>query len=80
MSFNVPDNFEEYVDEIAILADETPVLLLSHSFAKQVYNEIKVLSKTITTSKLSKPLFRARIYKKGRYIIKATSYLQIRKI
>ncbi|WP_176539448.1 RES family NAD+ phosphorylase [Bacillus cereus] len=65
MSFDVPDNFEEYIDEIAILADETPFLLLSHPFAKEVYNEIKALSKTITTSKLSRPLFRARVYKKG---------------
>ncbi|PJN86845.1 RES family NAD+ phosphorylase [Bacillus sp. mrc49] len=65
MSFDVPDNFNNYLNDIALLADKTPFLLLSHPFAKQVYNEISELSKTINNSKLSNPLFRARVYKRG---------------
>ncbi|WP_274856903.1 RES family NAD+ phosphorylase [Bacillus methanolicus] len=65
MSFDVPDNFENNVNEIASIAERTPFLLLSHPFAQQVYNEIEAFSKTMTPSNLPKPLFRARMYKRN---------------
>ncbi len=65
ITFDVPDNFEDYLEEIAILANKTPFLLLSHPFANMVYNEIIELSNNSNISRLTYPLFRARKFKKG---------------
>lgn len=69
MRFEVPDDFEDILNEIALLAEKAPFLLLSHPFAQQVYDEINALSKTTTTSNLNKTLFRARKYRKDKTYI-----------
>lgn len=62
MEFDVPINFESHLEEIALLAEKTPFLMLNHPFAKLVYDEIHELSKTINSSELKKNLYRARKY------------------
>jgi RES domain-containing protein len=60
INFEVPENFEDSLNEIARIAEQTPFLLLNHPFAQEVFKEIEVLSNIVATSKLSSPLFRAR--------------------
>ena len=62
LNFDVPDNFDSNVHEIATLAEKTPFLLMLHPFAKEVYTEIEVISKSIEPSLLPNPLYRARVY------------------
>lgn len=64
--FDVPDHFYHYVTEITQIAEETPFLMLSHPFAKEVYKELNNISKTTNPSKITDSLFRARVYQKGK--------------
>lgn len=60
LKFEVPSRFEIDAEEIAALANRTPFLLLSHPFAKSVYNEIHRISKNVPLSVLPSPMFRSR--------------------
>ncbi|MHC5268487.1 RES family NAD+ phosphorylase [Enterococcus sp. LJL98] len=66
ITFDVPLNFEKYLEEIALLSEKNPFLILDHPFAKSVYNEIHELSKKINSSELEVPLYRARNYKRNK--------------
>jgi len=62
MPFDVPDGFEQRIEEIAKISDETPFLLLSHPFALEVYQEIASIS---LSTELATPLnsfYRARLF------------------
>lgn len=65
MRFDVPNNFEFDIDEIAKFADSTPFLMLSHPFAKQVYDEINALSGLTNNSLSENTLYRARRYEEN---------------
>lgn len=62
MPFNVPNGFEQLIEEIAKIAYETPFLLLSHPFALNVFQEISNISLTTGPKILSNTLYRARIF------------------
>ena len=58
--FTTPEGFEEKSEEMAQIAGKTPFLVLSHPFAKQVYDDIKRVGSKITPSKLLDNYYRAR--------------------
>jgi len=60
LKFDVPVRFEIDAEEIAILAERTPFLLLSHPFAQEVFEEIHQISKNVPVCSLPVPLYRAR--------------------
>ncbi|WPS87817.1 RES family NAD+ phosphorylase [Brevibacillus halotolerans] len=62
MPFDVPDGFEQLIEDIAKISYETPFLLLSHSFALDVYQEISKISLTTVPLTLSKTMHRARTF------------------
>ncbi|MEY8757926.1 RES family NAD+ phosphorylase [Peribacillus frigoritolerans] len=59
MNFDIPENFEDTLKEIAAVAEDTPFLLYEQPFVKKVCKEIETISKTIKTSDVVNPLFRA---------------------
>ncbi len=67
MRFQVPDDFEKHVNDIARIAESTPFLLLKNSFAQRVYNEIEAHSLETSSSQLAKKYFRARSFEKRVY-------------
>ncbi|MDC0764138.1 RES family NAD+ phosphorylase [Brevibacillus sp. AG] len=62
LKFDKPDFFDDYLIEIASIAEKTPFLMLSHEFAQRVYHEIHSISASISNSSVPTPLFRARTY------------------
>lgn len=67
LNFDVPDDFDSNVHEIADLADKTPFLLMLHPFSQEIYNEIEGISKSTKPFLLSNPLYRARVYDNEHY-------------
>ncbi|MTI70526.1 MAG: RES domain-containing protein [Firmicutes bacterium] len=65
MCFELPDDFEDILDEIGELANKTPFLILSHTFAMDVYKEIKKIGETAKKSPLNGTYYRARRYEKN---------------
>ncbi|CCO49243.1 hypothetical protein VIBNISOn1_800024 [Vibrio nigripulchritudo SOn1] len=59
--FEPVDDFENIIEEIALLSKNSPFLLLKHSFAVQVFNAIKELSEEVPSLLLSTSLYRARV-------------------
>ncbi|EJQ32385.1 hypothetical protein IEC_05397 [Bacillus toyonensis] len=70
LRFDVPDDFDSNVCEIADIAEKTPFLLMLHPFSQEIYNEIEVISKNTDLSLLSTPLYRARVYESEYYYVK----------
>jgi len=58
--FDVPDGFEEHVDQIALIAAVTPFLVLTNEFARTVYDEIHRAENSVGSADLP-PHFRARV-------------------
>ena len=63
LPFDLIDDFESIIYEIANIANKTPFLLLDHPFARKVYEAIIELAKESTTKRHEKPLYRARTKK-----------------
>jgi len=61
LPFDVVDDFEDKMKEIADVSQKTPFLLLDHPFAKDVYRAIVDLSKEVETKTLENSLYRARM-------------------
>lgn len=66
MCFELPDNFEDTLDEIEQLANKTPFLILSHPFALKVYKELKKLGEEIEAFPVDVMYYRARRYDKDK--------------
>ncbi len=60
LPFDVVDDFELIIGEIADISNKTPFLLLENKFANQVYEAITDLSKESTQTIVDNSLFRAR--------------------
>jgi hypothetical protein len=60
LPFDVVDDFEYIINEIADISNKTPFLLLNNQFARVVYETIIELAKESTSKKHEKPLYRAR--------------------
>ncbi|MCK5607450.1 RES family NAD+ phosphorylase [Candidatus Pacearchaeota archaeon] len=60
LPFDVVENFEDKINEIAKISQKTPFLLLEHPFAKEVYKAIVDLSKESKPTTLENSLYRAR--------------------
>lgn len=60
LPFSIPSGFEVAVDEIANISIRTPFLLLTHPFAKQVFELVKRLSFETQIRRIDERLFRAR--------------------
>lgn len=60
LPFNIPDNFDSDVEEIAKLAATTPFLLLQHPLCVRVFNLIQRLSTSTPMEKIAERLYRAR--------------------
>jgi RES domain-containing protein len=58
--FRVPDELSTYVGEIADIASRTPFLLLTHTFAREVFDVILALGRAAILRKNLGSLFRAR--------------------
>lgn len=63
-SFDLPDGFENELEEIDKIASETPFLLLLHPLAQNVYNEIKKLSEKVEAIHIDDNYYRGRILEK----------------
>ena len=61
LPFDTDEATEEFIDGIAELAQRTPFLLLTHDFARQVYEAICSLASTSVSARLETSLFRARV-------------------
>jgi hypothetical protein len=64
-SFDVPDEFYEWVEEIGDLGRNSPFLLLTHPFAKKVFDTILDLGTKASLETLAMPLFRGRVLQSG---------------
>jgi hypothetical protein len=60
LPFDVVDDFEYIIKEIAEISNNTPFLLLNNEFAKRVYDSVIDLSKETERAAFGKSLFRAR--------------------
>ena len=60
LPFDVVEDFEDKLNEIAGIATKTPFMLMEHYFAKEVYDAIKELAPEVKPRKLNFSLFRAR--------------------
>jgi hypothetical protein len=60
LPFDVIDDFEYEIAELAEIAQKTPFLLLEYPFAKDVYETIKAISKNTISNNISLKLYRAR--------------------
>ena len=60
LPFDVPDDFEEKIEEISFLARETPFLLLKNEFAKDIFSVLEDLASSTVASKIESNMFRAR--------------------
>jgi hypothetical protein len=58
-NFNLPDDFEQAIDEIGKIVNSTPFLLLQHSFAKLVLREVNAIGDGLAPS-LPELHYRAR--------------------
>lgn len=70
LRFDVPDNFDSNVHEIAAIAEKTPFLLMLHPFCQEIYNEIESISKRTNPTVLPNPLYRARVYDYEHHYVK----------
>jgi len=61
LPFDVDPDFENTITDIAILADQTPFLILSHDFAQEVYNTLRRIGSSLDTTVLRGSLWRARL-------------------
>lgn len=60
LPFDVEDDFESNIEELAEIAHSTPFLMLRHEFAIQVLSTIDELSRKLESTIFAKPLCRAR--------------------
>lgn len=60
LPFELPEDFEEVVTEIAATAERTPFLILSHPFAAEVFEAIKKAASGSDNLQSLSQLFRAR--------------------
>lgn len=58
--FDIPDKFEESIQQVSELARSTPFLLLEHKYCRELLLAIRDLSDEVPSGPLSHPLFRAR--------------------
>jgi len=58
--FDVDPEIEDTIQEIADIATATPFLLLTHPFAKQVYDLLVTIGRTVSPTQFDKPLYRGR--------------------
>jgi len=56
-----PNEFEEDINSIAELSENTPFLLLSNYFANETFELLKKLAESTTSNKIEQTLYRARI-------------------
>ncbi len=59
--FTVPDDIERSIQELGKIAKSTPFLLLNHPFAKETFEMLTNISKTIQPTQLKEYLYRARL-------------------
>lgn len=60
--FDIPLDFEDQLEEIDLLAKNTPFLLLSHPLAKKAFDTITNLAKSTASKKINEKYFRARVF------------------
>lgn len=65
LPFTPPHGHKELIKEIAEVANKTPFLLLTHTFARQVFEAITSLSQQTLSEPFDMQLFRARILEPG---------------
>ncbi|WP_439638710.1 RES family NAD+ phosphorylase [Nevskia sp.] len=58
--FNVPQDFEHTIRDVAALAKATPFLLLEHDFCRKVLSAVRSLAATLPIQKLERHLYRGR--------------------
>jgi RES domain-containing protein len=63
LPFDVDPLFEEFIGEIAILAELTPFLILSHKFAQEVLHTIRNVGSSLKPTIIQGNMYRARIIK-----------------
>jgi len=63
LPFDVVEDFEDKLNEIAGIASSTPFMLMEHYFAKEVYEAINELGAYVKPTKINSALFRARTVK-----------------
>lgn len=64
--FDLPENFEEQLEEVEELARKTPFLILLHPLTQQVYATIEKISKNVEEIFINKKYYRARTFEKGK--------------
>jgi hypothetical protein len=74
MGFSVPHGFNNYLVEIADLAEKTPFLLMTHPFAQQVYKEIETISRNTSSTLHNNLFYRARNIEENK-IYSSTDFL-----
>ena len=60
LPFEVIDGFKGFMDEIKVIANETPFLILEHQFAKTVFTKIKTIANKTLPSTYPN-MYRARV-------------------
>lgn len=63
-SFDLPDGFESKLEEIDILATETPFLLLLHPLSQEIYSAMKNIFQKIKSVHIDEKYYRGRILEK----------------
>lgn len=61
LPFNVVEDFEDKLNEIAGISAKTPFMLLEHYFAREIYDVISELASEVKPTKLLHTHFRARM-------------------
>lgn len=67
--FDLPDNFEQELEEIDSISKRTPFLLLSHPLAKKALDTIKNLAQRIKSTAIDKKYYRARKLEKDKIYV-----------
>ena len=65
LPFDIPDNFENTVREIADIASRTPFLLLEHPFCQDILRAIKELIGSSSATQINTSLYRGRSSEKN---------------
>lgn len=66
LPFDVPESFEHTINEVSLIANETPFLLLKNEFCQDILSAIKYLSDIATSTLINDFLYRGRANKNNK--------------